>query len=154
MTMPAQPLRIETSAPLVLAGLNRTYAIGPDPGMKAQWTEFMTDFGKVEGQVGMKAYGVCHAFDGKGQMDYLCAVEVKDPDQVPNYFHVLKVPARKVAVFTHDGPIAGIAKTWSRIFDAWLPAEKLSVASGPQFEIYGEAFDDGAGRVEIHIPVS
>jgi hypothetical protein len=43
-----QPLRILTTPALILAGRNKTYKVGPDPGMKEQWTSFMTDFGKVE----------------------------------------------------------------------------------------------------------
>ena len=79
-----QPIRTLTTPPLTLAGSNKTYMVGPDPGMKEQWASFMTDFGKIEGQVGFAAYGVCHSF-GSGLMDYLVGVEVKDAGQVPGY---------------------------------------------------------------------
>ena len=95
------PLRIETTKPLILAGRNKTYKIGPDPGMKEQWALFMEDFGKITGQVGYLAYGVCHNFDGQGHMDYLCAAEVKDEGQVPGYLATLVIPARRTAVFVH-----------------------------------------------------
>ena len=36
-------------------------------------------------------------------MDYLAAVEVKDAGQVPGYMFTLTIPARKVAVFAHEG---------------------------------------------------
>jgi predicted transcriptional regulator YdeE len=139
--------------PLILAGRNRTYMMqGPgasDPAIKEQWASFMSDFGAVEGQVGFKAYGVCHSFDAKlGMMDYMCAVEVVDAGQVPNYFFALSIPARQEAVFLHDGDSATIAATWDRIFKEWLPAARLDVAQGPQFEVYGE---DGA--IEIHVPI-
>ncbi len=148
-----QPIRIITSPPLTLAGRNKTYAIGPQPEMKAQWESFMDDFGKIDGQIGFNAYGVCHAFDGKGQMDYMCAVEVKDAGQVPGYLHTLQIPSRKVAVFLHQGPLDTISQTWMKIFNDWLPKAKLEVAHGPQFEIYGEAFNAGKEEVEIVIPV-
>ncbi len=110
----------------------------------------MSDFGKIAGQVGFKAYGVCHSFDaGQGLMDYMCSVEVADAGDVPNYLFALTIPARKVAVFRHDGDVAAIATTWEQIFLTWLPAAKLEVAQGPQFEVY----DDGETGVEIHIPV-
>lgn len=148
----AQPLRVETTRPLTLAGRNGTFPIGPSPGIKELWEKFMADFGRIEGQIGAKAYGVCHSFDGKGQMDYMAAVEVKDPGQVPGYLFTLSIPSRKTAVFVHDGPIEKISETWGRIFTEWLPAAKLAVADGPQFEIYGDDFD-GEGKVEIFIPV-
>lgn len=52
-----QPLRVITSPPLTLAGRNKTYAIGPNPGIKLQWESFMSDFGKIEGQIGFNVYG-------------------------------------------------------------------------------------------------
>ena len=148
-----QPHRVLRVPALILAGLNKTYQIGPNPEIKEQWSSFMGDFGRIETQVGYNAYGVCHAYDGKGQMDYLCAAEVKDPDGLPNYFHVLRIPARKIAIFIHDGPLHGLTKTWSRIFSEWLPAAKLQVALGPQFEVYGEEFNRGKEKIEVHIPV-
>jgi AraC family transcriptional regulator len=148
-----QPIRIITSPTLTLAGRNKSYAIGPNPGIKLQWESFMGDFGKIEGQIGFSAYGVCHACDGHGQMDYMCAVEVKDAGQVPGYLHTLQIPARKVAVFLHEGPLETISETWMKIFNTWLPAAKLEVAHGPQFEVYGEAFNAGKEEVEIFIPV-
>lgn len=155
-----QPIRTLTTPPLTLAGRNKTYKVGPDPAMKEQWASFMTDFGKIEGQVGFAAYGVCHSFGGGSAvssetalMDYLVGVEVKDPGQVPGYMYTLTIPKRKTAVFLHEGDIAGLPKTWGRIFDEWLPAAKLEVAQGPQFEVYGEDFNNGDDKIEIFIPV-
>jgi AraC family transcriptional regulator len=142
-----------TSAKLVLAGRNGTFDIGPSPGIKDLWTRFMEDFGQIAGQVGTKAYGICHNFDGKGMMDYLAAVEVENAGEVPGYMHVLTIPARKVAVFRHEGGVDGLSETWRRIFAEFLPEAKLQVASGPQFEVYDFSSDDGPGNIEIHIPV-
>ena len=147
-----QPLRILTTPTIILAGRNKTYKVGPDPAMKEQWASFMSDFGKIDGQVGLNAYGVCHSF-GNGLMDYMCAVEVKDAGQVPGYMYTLTIPSRRTAVFLHEGDIAGLPKTWMKIFDEYLPAAKLEVAQGPQFEVYGEAFNKGEEKIEIFIPV-
>ena len=118
----------------------------------------MEDFGKIEGQVGFQAYGVCHSFVRVGEnavlsktalMDYMAAVEVEDAGQVPHYLYTLTIPARRTAVFLHEGDIALLASTWAKIFDEWLPAAKLELAEGPQFEIYGE----DENKIEIFIPV-
>ncbi len=149
-----QPIRIESSPALIFAGVNQRYKVGPDAGMKVQWEKFMEDFGRIDGQVGMKAYGVCHDF-GEGHMDYLAAAEVKDGGQVPGYLHMLHIPKRRVAVFLHEGPLEKISETWMKIFVEWMPEAKLEVAAGAQFEVYGEEFyaDDVGAKVEIHIPV-
>ena len=155
-----QPIRTLVTPTLTLAGRNKTYKVGPDAAMKEQWASFMGDFGKIEGQVGFAAYGVCHSFGGgragssePALMDYLVGVEVKDAGQVPGYLYTLTIPKRKTAVFVHEGDIAGLPATWGRIFDEWLPAAKLEVAQGPQFEVYGEAFNNGDDKIEIFIPV-
>jgi AraC family transcriptional regulator len=147
------PHILTTSPALTLAGRNGTFLIGPSPGIKALWEKFMPDFGLIAGQVGTLAYGVCHHFDGKGMMDYMAAVQVSNAGAVPGYLHTLIIPARKVAVFTHEGDVSTISETWSRIFDEWMPAAQLAVADGPQFEVYDFADDDGPGKIEIHIPV-
>jgi AraC family transcriptional regulator len=145
--------RLITTTALTLAGRNKTFKIGPDPSIKDLWASFMDDFGKIESQVGFNAYGVCHNFDGQGHMDYMCAVEVKEAGQVPGYMHVLQIPVRKTAVFLHQGSLEKISETWMKIFDEWLPAAKLEVAHGPQYEVYGEAFNKGDEKIEIFIPV-
>jgi AraC family transcriptional regulator len=146
---------IQTSAPLILAGRNGSFAIGPSPGIKDLWASFMGDFGKIEGQVGLKAFGVCHNFDGLGQMDYLAAVEVKDEGQVPGYLFTMTIPKRKVAMFTHEGALETISETWALIFSEGLEKAKLKVAPGPQFEVYPEdmGLEGATGKIEIHIPV-
>ena len=58
-------------------------------------------------------------------------------------------PTRRTAVFLHEGPLEKIPETWMKIFDEWLPAAKLEVAHGPQFEVYGE----DENKIEIFIPV-
>lgn len=154
--MVGHPIRIEHSQKLILAGRNSSYDVTSDAAMKQQWVAFMEDFGKIEGQVGFKAYGVCHSFDkSASRMDYMCAVEVKDPQEVPGYLFTLIIPARKVAVFAHEGDIAGISKTWESIFSERLPAAGLKVVIGPQFEVYDEGSDAAAEQtgIEIHIPV-
>lgn len=150
--MPSESLAIKSEA-LTLAGRNGTFAIGPSPGIKELWELFMPDFGQIAGQVGTKAYGVCHKFDGRGMMDYMAAVQVTNAGDVPGYLHTLIIPARKVAVFTHDGGIETLSETWGKIFSEHLPAAKLTVADGPQFEVYDFSLDDGPGIIEIHIPV-
>ncbi len=149
------PLLI-TSPALVLAGRNGNFAIGPSPGIKELWEKLMDDFGRIAGQIDMKAYGVCHNFDGAGRMDYLAGVQVANAGDVPGYLHTLIIPKRKVAVFTHGGGLETLSATWSKIFTEGMSAAKLTVAPGPQFEVYSEDFDAdaGVGSVEIHIPTT
>lgn len=49
-----------------------------------------------------------------------------------------------------------ISETWGQIFSEGLPEAKLTVVSGPQFEVYpGDlGAEDAAILIEIHIPVT
>jgi AraC family transcriptional regulator len=86
---------------------------------------------------------------------YLCAVEVASGSEAPGELTSLKIPAQSYAVFRHDGHISSISGTWAAIFSEWLPAARLDVASGPQFEKYGPEFDGRTGEagLEVWIPV-
>jgi AraC family transcriptional regulator len=151
-----KPARIETVDAITFAGRNGTFEIGPSPGIKDLWEKFMTDYGRIEGQVGTQMFGVCHNFDGKGMMDYMAAVQVKEAGQVPGYMFTLDVPKRKVAVFAHEGALDTISETWAKIFSEGLPNANLKVAPGPQFEAYPEDMGEEGSTsiIEIHIPVA
>ncbi len=150
-----RPLTIEHSPAIILAGRNGNFAIGPSDGIKDLWEKLMEDFGRIAGQVDLKAYGVCHNFDGAGRMDYMAAAAVDNVCDVPGYLHTLIIPKRKVAIFAHSGGLETLSNTWSKIFSDGLPQANLKVAPGPQFEVYSEDFDAdvGLGTVTIHIPV-
>jgi AraC family transcriptional regulator len=147
------PARIETSPALTLAGRNGTFPIGPSPGIKDLWASLMMDFGKIAGQVGMRSFGVCHNFDGRGHMDYVAAVQVLNAGEVPGYLFTMIIPARKEAIFTHQGPMEKLPETWELIFSVGLKAGNLNVADGPQYEAYD--FDDEGQptSIYIHIPI-
>jgi AraC family transcriptional regulator len=104
----------------------------------------------------MKCYGVCHAFDHDNHMHYLAAAEVSDAGQVAGYLYTLTIPVRKVAVFGHRGSVDTISETWALIFSEGLNAANLTLAEGPQFEVYPEdiGVEGTAPTIEIHIPVA
>jgi AraC family transcriptional regulator len=149
-----QHLHITLSKPLILAGRNGTFRIGPSPGIKNLWTTFMEDFGRIDGQVGFKAYGVCHNFDGQGNMDYMAAAEVRDAGAVPHYLRTLTIPEQRMAIYGHGGGVETLPQAWEALFKTILPKAGLLVAPGPQFEVYDFSDKDGPGSIEIHIPVA
>ncbi len=148
--------RIINSAPLVLAGLNATYQMPENSGMKDQWARFDHYIGKVPGQSGPICYGVCHNFDGKGKLDYLCSVAISGSPELPAPLARLEIPAQRYAIFEHRAHISQIGATWNAIFTKWLPESGEKQIPAPQLEIYGPEFDGhtGTGLVEIWIPVA
>jgi AraC family transcriptional regulator len=149
------PPRFETLGPLLVAGLAQRHDCQSPGGIPDQWQRFVPHLGKIPAQVGSVAYGVCHNFDGEGNFEYLCAVEVKRTDELPQGFASLLVAPQKYAVFSHPGHVAGIRATCTAIWKKWFPTSGHQPVNAPMFERYGPEFNGmtGLGGLEIWIPV-
>lgn len=150
-----EPPRFEDGRPLLIAGLSERYNCESSRAIPAQWQRFGPHFGHVPGQVGDTAYGVCCNSDEAGNFDYLCGVEVRDFTDLPADFARLRVPAQRYAVFPHRAHISTIRRTFSTIFNRWLPESGYEAADAPEFERYGKEFDPvtGLGGLEVWIPL-
>jgi predicted transcriptional regulator YdeE len=154
-----QHLHITNSQALVLAGRQGRFAVGPSEGIKALWLALMEDFGKIEGQIGTKAYGVCHNFSGdatrrSGEMDYLAAAQVHNAGAVPGYMKTLIIPARREAILTSDEGVGGLSAAWRMLFDSLLPKAGAVVVPGPQYEAYDFGSHAEQNIISIHVPVA
>lgn len=150
-----EPPRYENARAYLIAGLTARYSRQSKAGIPAQWQRFLPHLGRVPGQVGKVAYGVCYNTDDTGQFDYLCGVEVADFARLPADLARIRVPEHRYVVFTHRGHISTINGTWEAVCSRWLPASGHKMADAPDFERYGEEFDSatGTGGLEIWIPI-
>jgi AraC family transcriptional regulator len=150
-----EPPRFETGKPLLIAGLGARYNCETSAGIPAQWQRFVPHIGHIPGQVGGVAYGVRCNSDDAGNMDYICGVEVANFSEVPPEMGRVRIAAQKYAVFAHRDHVSTIRRTWSTIWNTWLPNSGHEVADAPDFERYGESFDPqrGTGGLEILIPL-
>jgi len=151
-----QQPQVRQSSGLLLAGLRERYTRDAMlAGIPHQWQRFAPMIGRIAGQVGTVAYGVCANEAPDGTFDYYTAVEVRTRDGLPAELTALDVPERAYAVFEHRGHIATIGDTWGRIYKSWLPAANLQATNAPEFERYDERFDPRTrnGIVEIWIPL-
>ncbi|MGF6777301.1 AraC family transcriptional regulator [Paraburkholderia sp. GAS334] len=149
------PPRIETGKPLLVAGLSERYHFEHSEGIPAQWQRFGPRIGKVPGQVGQIAYGVCFNNDDAGNFDYLCGVEVTDFSSLPADLARVRIGEQRYAIFTHRDHISAIRRTWNTIWNKWLPESGHQVADAPVFECYSEQFNPttGMGGVELWVPL-
>ena len=150
-----EPPRFEDRGAFVVAGLSERYNVQKLDGIPALWQRFAPHIGRIPGQIGWISYGVCFNFDGAGNMDYLCGVEVPEGTILPDSLSELRIAEQKYAVFLHRDHISKIKSTWDAIFGGWITASGYKVANGPQFEVLGPEFDPltGNGVVEIWIPL-
>jgi len=148
--------RYEDRGSILFAGLSGRYHHDRIEGIPAQWQRFGPNLGKIPGQVGWTSYGVCFNFDGTGNFDYICAVEVAADSALPPGLTRLPVEPQRYAVFTHRDHISKIGKTWDAIYNQWPTASGHTLVQAPQFESYSEDFNPqtGTGVVEIWIPIA
>ncbi|MGE8509281.1 MAG: AraC family transcriptional regulator [Paraburkholderia terricola] len=150
-----EPPRFEDGKAFLVAGLSERYTSETSAAIPSQWQRFNDWFGKVPGQVGNVAYGVCYNADDAGNIDYLCGVEVGDFSALPAEMSRLRIAAQRYAVFSHREHISTVRRTWNTIWNQWLPASGHIPADAPNFERYDEKFDpvSGMGGLEIWLPL-
>jgi AraC family transcriptional regulator len=139
---------------LLVAGLNESYTRDTRARIPQQWERLAPHLGKVPGQVGQDAYGVCHAA-GTDCLEYRAGVAVSSPERLPAGFTTVQVDARRYAVFIHPGHVSALPATIDAIWSKWVPSCGLSVAQAPCFERYTPEFDPGTGLggMEVWIPL-
>jgi AraC family transcriptional regulator len=147
--------RVENSRPLLIAGLRSRFADQPWNGTPELWQQFVPHLGRIAGQVGRTAYGLCFLLPNG--VDYLAGVEVSGLAGLPGDFATVSIPAQKYLVFPHREHVSKLHLTCEGISE-WLPASGHEAAKTPGtpdfFERYTEEFDPltGMGGIEVWIP--
>jgi AraC family transcriptional regulator len=150
--------RFEDGDTKLIAGLRGHYTNETMRDIPALWQRFAPYIGRIPGQVGHVAYGVCFPLaDG---FDYLAGVEVLSATELPEAFNTVTMPVQRYAVFSHRGHISKLQDTCNAIEREWLPRSQYAFVHGLPgtpgfFERYGESFDPqvGAGDVEVWVPI-
>ena len=154
-----EPPRFENGKPLLIAGLRKSYAPEAMRAIPMQWQAFAPHIGKIPGQVGRIAYGVCWQAADCANIEYLTGVGVSTFAAMPEGFTVVSLPAAKYAVFPHRDHVSKLYETCDAI-SKWLPESgHQSAASDLEtpafFERYTEEFDPqtGMGGMEVWVPI-
>lgn len=153
-TVVLNPPSIETGKPMLIAGLKDSYTFETMSALPAQWEKFVPHIGHVPGQIGQVAYGVIMQASETG-FDYLCGVEVRDFDGLPEDLDRARIPAQRYAVFRQKDHISMIRNVWSEVWSTWLPSSGYQASDAPRLERYGPEFDGrtGQGGYEIWLPI-
>lgn len=154
------PPRFENGKPFLIAGLQRTYAPTAMSNIPGQWRTFAPHIGRISGQVGLVAYGICWQPADSSSIEYLTGVEVSTFAGMPEGFTVVSLPAARYAVFPHRAHVSKLYETCDAI-SRWLPesGHQSAAASDTEtpafFERYSEEFDPqtGMGGMEVWVPI-
>jgi AraC family transcriptional regulator len=139
-----------------VVGLPGHYSYDATAGIPGQWQQFMSHAMTIPGRRPGIPSGVATNVDAEGSFNYLCAVEVSAfPPTLPAGWVRIVIPAHRYAVFEHLAHIATLQKTYSAIWDEWLPAHRFTSSNAPSIERHKETFDPltGEGGVDLWIPV-
>ena len=154
-----EPPRFESGKPLLIAGIRKSYVPTEMGGIPAQWRAFAPHIGKIPGQIGGTAYGICWQATDNASIEYLSGVEVSGFAGVPGDFTVVSLPAAQYAVFPHRAHASKLYATCDAI-SKWLPDSGYECAADAEtpafFERYSEEFDPhtGLGGMEVWVPIN
>lgn len=153
--------RFENGNAMLIAGFREHFTSQTMNNIAALWQRFAPHIGKIPGQVGRAAYGLCFNVLSPDGIDYLAGVEVSDFSGLSDEFIRVTVPVQRYAVFPHREHVSKLRQTLDAI-DKWVPTSGLEVvpaaaaAGAPDFfERYGEQFDPrtGMGDIEVWLPI-
>jgi AraC family transcriptional regulator len=149
------PPRFVSGDPMLVVGLVERHSFGATQGIPGQWQRFMQHYADIPDKVQPIPLGISANMDDDGNFEYMAAVEVSKASDLPKGLQQWRIPAQHYAVFRHDAHVSTIGRTYSAIFNAWLPAHGRRAANGPTIEHHLETFDPrtGLGGVDIWIPL-
>jgi AraC family transcriptional regulator len=153
---PREAPRVENGSPLLIAGLRSQFRDEPWKGTPELWQRLAPRLGRIPGQVGPTAYGLCFLLPNG--IDYLAGVEVSGLAGLPGDFATVSIPAQQYLVFPHREHVSKLHLTCEGI-SGWLPASGQEAAKTPGapdfFERYTEEFDPrtGMGGIAVWIPI-
>lgn len=145
--------RYENRRAFAVAGLSARFDMTELARVPSLWGRFAPHFGTFPMSEPGVSYGVISHEPGAETFEYLAGVEPKGTP--PADMTLVRVPASRYAVFTHEGHVSDIRKTLAAIFDEWLPVSGETAAESPELERYDHRFDPAtlSGVVELWIPL-
>jgi AraC family transcriptional regulator len=153
-------LKIRLDAPvfddhpeMLMAGIKARHKMSADNTLPLQWQKFQQYLGHIPGGIGHSAYGIVGDMaEGRDDFEYLAAVEIDGRGELPPELETMRIPAQRLARFTHHGHISTIRSTIGAIYEShpFRPGQSAT-GSFSFIEYYGPDFDprSGMGTVEI-----
>ncbi|MCP4318921.1 MAG: AraC family transcriptional regulator [Hyphomicrobiales bacterium] len=148
---------IKTGKALLIVGFRQVHKREEmADGILGQWQLLRPYFGSLTSRVGQTSYGILCGSDRNGNTEYMCGLEVSDFAEVPPELDHLQILRQTYAVFTHEGHVSALQRTWQTIWEEWYPHSSYNAANSPDFERYDETYDhaSGNGSIEMWFPIT
>ena len=149
--------RFADGDPMRVIGLGERYDEAKMASIPEQWEHLQKRLGEVRGRTDPAQFGLFyHLGESPFEAEYVTGVMVADDAPLPAGFVERRLPARRHAVFTHRGHVAGLRPLVDAIFREWLPRSGRAAGGNPDLvEVYGEDFDPVRleGVIEVWVPL-
>jgi AraC family transcriptional regulator len=149
--------RFAEGDPMRVIGLGERYEAMTSGRLRDQWARLQERLGDVRGRADPAQFGLFYQLsENPFAFDYLTGVMVDDDAPLPSSFVERRLPARRHAVFTHQGDVSGLRPLVHAIFRDWLPRSGQAAVGDPDFVVvYGEEFDPVRlqGVIEVWVPL-
>lgn len=150
---------------LLIAGCEVPFihALSPDTNnhqvIPQVWDQLMARLPGLVHRTNEPMYGLIFQREERShehELWYMAGCAVPADAEIPDGFTTQKIPAATYAVFTHRGPISGIAETVRHAYREWLPTSDYELADAPDVELYDERFscDRDDSEMEYWLPVT
>ncbi len=122
------------------------------------WTAFKPYRDNIPNRIGEECFGIYESYeehDDEITFSYVCSVQVKSFDDIPQGMSGREIPEQLYAKFIHKGPISSLDQTLKHIWGSWLPKSKYEYVEKPDFELYPANFNnsDPNNELHLHIPI-
>jgi AraC family transcriptional regulator len=147
--------RVVELGPIHLIGLRGVFTSATIPKIPELWSRFVPRIVEIQDRRPEATFGTCRMTPAK-ELEYTAAVAVTKEGPAPAGLAPFTLPAGAFAVFTHEGHIRDIGKTWDLIWTTWMKEAGLRHRDGEHdFERYDERWrpETGEGPVDIHIAI-
>ena len=128
------------------------------------WSDLVAMYERIPSQNGARRFGICEtdrmktnrSKDGNVAFTEFVGVEVNGIGCLPEGIYAKTISGGRYAVFTHNGTVATLLKTYDFIWGSWVLFTKEILDAREDFELYDERFlgvDNVASQIDIYIPV-
>jgi AraC family transcriptional regulator len=153
--------RIETLKEKKLVGKSIRMSLANNKTFEL-WGGFMPIRKEIKNNIGSALYSVevydsehFNNFNPQREFEKWASLEVTDHNSIPQGLEALTLPTGLYAVFIHRGPASEGPKTYTYIFQTWLPGSEYVLDDRPHFALMGEKYknEDPSSEEELWIPI-
>ncbi|WP_335871496.1 GyrI-like domain-containing protein [Bacillus sp. 2205SS5-2] len=150
--------RIEILTEKKLIGMKMEMSFANDRTAEL-WKKCRPKLNRIDNRVDSLLYSMqqmnIQDFTPTAMFEKWAAVEVSEIPTLLNELESYTISGGKYAVFTHNGPASTFYKTYSYIFESWLPTSEYRLDNREQFEQLTEDYHpaDPNATEEVWVPI-